>query len=116
MQNPKFKEIRINQILNKLVSVLCETPALILGINKIKGSISKNKHADFVVWDPESVINIDGQKISYAKPSMHTFYGKELYGLVKRTYLRGTCIYNSDQTQEINHKAMFISNQRCSEL
>jgi dihydropyrimidinase len=35
------------------VSILCERPAQILGIDRAKGSLAVGKQADIVVFDPD---------------------------------------------------------------
>ena len=61
-------------------------PAQILGISSSRGSISKGKLADFIVWDPH-VKHTLGQEYSYFDTS--PFAGHDMLGNICYVYLRG---------------------------
>ncbi|OMJ96288.1 hypothetical protein SteCoe_13 [Stentor coeruleus] len=74
--------------------ILSNNPAKVLNL-KNKGGIKKGKHADFVVWDPESKIKITSTFDKF--PHMSPLMGEELYGVIHRTYLRGTLVYSNNR-------------------
>lgn len=78
-----------------LISLLLSTkPAKILNL-KNKGGIKKGKHADLVVWDPESKTKITSTLDKF--PQMSPMIGEELYGVIHRTYLRGALAYSNNR-------------------
>ena len=111
---PYSRDVRINQILFKMVQMLSENPARMMGIDHLKGSIAVGKHADFVVWDNDQIIEINETRFkncpNYAE--MHVLSDRELYGRVERTYIRGECIYNRASVDDIAHTAQFIRNKK----
>ena len=74
--------------------ILSSNPAKVLNL-KNKGGIKKGKHADFVVWDPENKVKITSTFDKF--PQMSPLMGEELYGVVHRTYLRGTLVYSNNR-------------------
>jgi allantoinase len=60
-----------------------------------KGSIEVGKDADFVVWCPEEefVVEEDALFIQNKKTPYH---GEKMSGTVKRTFLRGQLIYQTN--------------------
>jgi allantoinase len=67
--------------LNQLVEWMCRAPARLAGLGR-KGAIEVGFDADLAIWNPELEFIAEG---AYA--------GRRLRGVVERTYLRGTCIY-----------------------
>ncbi|GJD06187.1 Probable allantoinase 1 [Galdieria sulphuraria] len=51
--------------------------------------------ADFVIWDPESLVNIT-ENWCFHRHKKSAFLGKQYYGEVKETFLRGSRIFKSD--------------------
>ncbi len=74
--------------MQKIIETTCYNPAKILGLDHLKGGISKGKHADFIIWDPYNSFNFEkNEYVPY--PETHIFLNKKFYGVVKKTYLRG---------------------------
>ena len=95
---------RDNALLMQVYRTTSYNPAKMLGISSKKGSIAKGKDADFVIWDPYQLENN-----SWLSPN-HTFAGKELLGMVFKTYIRGNLIYSKDVNDEIStiHEAEHV--------
>jgi len=96
--NPEFedqKEAVVHQIMKQLSQVMCLNPSKVLKIDHRKGSIAKNKDADFVIWDPFQI------KQTCLNPN-HVFSEKLLYGAVEKTYVRGHLIYNHQDVDQIS--------------
>ena len=64
-------------------------PAQTLGVEMSRGSISKGKYADLMVWDPRGKFVV-GADYPYSLTS--PFEGQELLGCVKKVYLRGRVV------------------------
>lgn len=66
-------------------------PAKILGLTN-RGSISKGKYADLIVWNPycraEAEVCPEYQQVC-------PFVGKELFGRIEKVYVRGNLAYDS---------------------
>jgi len=100
------KQKVMNEMLGKVVNLLCKNPAQIYNVDKVKGSIKTGKHADFVIWDPEQIIEVNEQEILYDNASSHVFHSRSLLGLVHKTYLRGKIIYDKDNTSVLKMHSM----------
>jgi len=95
--NSEFEDEKevVNKIMKQLSQVMCLNPAKVLKIDHRKGSIAKNKDADFVIWDPFQI------KQTCLNPN-HVFSDKLLYGAVEKTYVRGHLIYNHQDADQIS--------------
>lgn len=67
-------------------------PARFLGIDHRKGAIAKGYDADLVVWDPEAPFTVDPAML-YHRHKITPYDGMTLYGVVEKTFLRGTLVY-----------------------
>eukprot|EP00871_Galdieria_phlegrea_P000694 jgi/Galph1/1625/GphlegSOOS_G325.1 len=74
---------------------MSESPAKVFQMNDRKGRIASGLEADFVVWDPDSFFNVTSE-YCYYRHKMSAFLGKQFFGEVKETFLRGSRIYKSD--------------------
>ncbi|XP_015603039.1 uncharacterized protein LOC107271495 [Cephus cinctus] len=79
--------------------LLTRVPAELCSLNKRKGSLEEGMDADFVVWDPEKIIKIKESEILH-KNKLTPYEGKELYGRVVATILRGNYIYKHDKLSD----------------
>ena len=82
-----------NMYLVLLGLLLSTNPAKVINLQE-KGGIMKGKHADFVIWDPDTKNKISTTNDRY--PDMSPFIGEELYGTIHRTYLRGKLVYSAN--------------------
>lgn len=75
----------------QLTQWLSARPAALAGLSGRKGKIAPGADADFVVWDPDSTFLVEPSATLHRhKPSPYT--GRTLYGVVKKTYLRGRLV------------------------
>jgi hypothetical protein len=70
------------------------TPAAILGLSSLKGSLTAGKHADLVVWNP-----FERSEVMIQNPETCAFKGEQMWGRVHRTYLRGHLVYCNQPSQ-----------------
>jgi allantoinase len=71
---------------------MAEGPAKLAGCELRKGRIAKGYDADFVVFDPEAKFVATQEHLHY-RHRISPYLGEELCGIVKATYLRGTCVF-----------------------
>ncbi len=74
---------------------MCERPALLAGLGARKGRISRGMDADFVVWSPDEKFTVTPESIRHRHP-VTPYEGRELFGRVERTVLRGATIHLRD--------------------
>lgn len=77
--------------LGKLVEVLCENPARIMGLSARKGFIREGADADFAIIDPSASVKVDALKLKH-NTDFSPWQGQRLYGFPKYTLLRGQVI------------------------
>jgi allantoinase len=82
--------------LEQLVRWMCGAPAQLAGFAR-KGRVDVGYDADLVVFDPDAEFIVDAEAHRGHRPST-PYSGRRLRGVVKRTYLRGACVYGSGTT------------------
>jgi allantoinase len=83
-----------NCSLNQIVKWLCESPAVLPGLQYTKGKIQKGYDADFVVWDPEKSFTVT-KGIIHHKHKITPYLNKELYGTVEQTWVGGKKVFDN---------------------
>ena len=80
--------------LTDLIEWMCARPAKFLGLSERKGAIKVGYDADIIAFDPEAdfVINKD---IIQHKHKVTPYEGRQLKGVVHKTYVRGRLVYES---------------------
>jgi allantoinase len=73
---------------------MAEGPARLAGWESRKGRIAKGYDADFVVFDPEAKFVAKQEHFHY-RHRISPYLGEELRGVVKATYSRGSCVFES---------------------
>lgn len=72
---------------------LCSAPAKLVGLENRKGSLAKGFDADVVIWNPESNLRVDGNRLQH-RHKLTPYQNLSLNGVVKKTFLRGEKIYD----------------------
>lgn len=85
--------------LNDIVDWLCKNPAQFLGMANRKGSLAAGFDADIVIWDPRKKFKLSPDSIEH-KHKVTPYEGRELQGMVHRTYLQGEVIYGDGKVSE----------------
>jgi allantoinase len=70
-------------------------PARLAGLAQRKGAIATGHDADLVVWDPDATFVVDPARLHHRHP-VTPYAGRELRGLVKRTYVGGRLVHAHD--------------------
>jgi len=79
--------------INDIVKWLSRNPSKLIRRQNKKGQIAVGFDADLIVWSPEEKFIVTENMI-YHKHKVTPYLGKELYGVVKQTYLGGMKVYN----------------------
>ena len=77
--------------LEQVVRWMCTGPAHLAGL-RLKGSIDAGYDADLVIFDSEAEFTLETETM-VPQPGLTPYKGRRLRGVVKRTYLRGTDVY-----------------------
>ncbi len=77
--------------LGKMVELLCENPARIMGLSARKGFIRQGADADFALLDPSASVKVDASKLQH-NTDFSPWQGQTLQGFPKYTILRGQVI------------------------
>jgi allantoinase len=75
---------------------MAEQPAKLAGLGGRKGSIAAGRDADLVVFDPEASFTLTADRLHYRHP-VSPYLGEQLWGKVKKTFLRGTEIFSEGE-------------------
>jgi allantoinase len=72
----------------RVVEWMSSAPAKLAGIEDRKGAIRPGMDADLVVFDPERAFTVDPGSLNHRHP-ITPYAGRELYGKVEATFVRG---------------------------
>jgi allantoinase len=75
---------------------MAQQPARLAGCDKSKGRISAGYDADFVVFDPEAEFTVTEDRLHH-RHRVSPYLGERLRGVVKKTYLRGTAVFDDGE-------------------
>ncbi len=95
--------------LAELIDWMSTRPARFLGLSKKKGKIAEGFDADLVVFDPDANFKINKDIIQH-KHKVTPYEGRELKGVVRKTFVRGRLVYEdgrltaSSAGEQILHK------------
>jgi allantoinase len=70
-----------------------QRPAIFAGLCGRKGAIAPGFDADLVIWDPDSVLEVEPGGIFF-RHKVSPYLGAELHGRVHETLLRGRLVYD----------------------
>jgi allantoinase len=71
---------------------MAEAPAALVGLAQRKGRIAPGFDADLVAWSPDAAFTVDPVGLFHRHP-VTPYAGRRLQGTVRRTWLRGVCVY-----------------------
>lgn len=77
----------------EIVKWCCENTAKQVGLQNRKGYLRIGYDADFVIFDPDARQQVTNQGV-YFKNKLTAYNGQELSGIVQRTILRGSTIFD----------------------
>jgi allantoinase len=86
---------------------LCEKPALLPGLQEIKGKIAKGYDADLVVWDPDRSFKVTTEQLNH-KHKITPYLNQELYGVVEQTWLNGELIFEQGNFPALNKGKLIL--------
>ena len=72
---------------------MCSGPARLAGLAQKKGAISVGCDADLVILDPDRRFHVDPTALHH-RHKLTPYAGRELTGVVKKTFLRGQPIFD----------------------
>ena len=78
-----------------LVRWMAVAPAALAGLTA-KGAIEAGRDADLVAFAPEASFTVEPAKLAHRHP-LTPYAGRELTGVVRRTWLRGRSVYGAGQ-------------------
>ena len=81
--------------LPRLLEVVSSGAAQRYGLAGRKGSIEVGKDADFVFVDPDGEYRVKGAEL-LSKGTITPFEGMRLRGAIRRTYVRGTAVWDAE--------------------
>ena len=79
-----------------LMRWLCYEPAKLVHLEHRKGLIAEGLDADFVIWNPDTQITVNGALLHH-RHKVTPYNGEVLSGLVQKTFLRGQKIYDGGE-------------------
>jgi len=86
--------------LSKVFEWLSSRPAQFAGMGSRKGAIAVGKDADFLLFQPEKKFTLTREMIRY-KHQISPYIGRELFGPVRMTFLRGKPAFEASSTQPL---------------
>ncbi|HKO63200.1 MAG TPA: allantoinase AllB [Pyrinomonadaceae bacterium] len=78
---------------------LCSAPAALVGLGNRKGALATGYDADVIIWNPAKSFRVEGEKLHH-RHKLTPYEGRELTGVVERTFLRGEQIYIADHIND----------------
>ena len=87
--------LKENMSLEKFIPLVTEHPAKFIGVDKRKGKIAPGYDADLVVWNPHKKRRIITGDILF-RHKICPYIGEELSGLVQRTIINGSTVYENN--------------------
>ncbi len=86
-------------------------PSRLAGLEGRKGALSPGYDADLVIWDPEASFTVEPERLHH-RHKLTPYAGRTLYGVVRRTLLRGATIYQDGELVETPHGRLLIRGER----
>ena len=83
---------------NMLAERLSQRPAEVFSVEG-KGKIESGFDADLVVWDPDQTFVVNGKDLLHRHP-VTPYEGRELFGMVKHSFVRGRHVFGLGASEE----------------
>ena len=80
--------------LERLVELVCASPAKIFGLYPQKGALQLGSDADFVIFDPNAEWTLTPEILLH-KNKHSPYIGRTFCGRVESTFVRGSCVYEN---------------------
>jgi dihydropyrimidinase len=100
--------------LNRMVELLCTSPAKLFGLYPRKGALAVGSDADIVVFDPERRITISSAA-DHSKSDYNLFEGTEVTGTPEVVLLRGRVLVENDRLVAEPGIGQFVKRARFGE-
>src|ERR671935_109208 len=100
--------------LNRMVELLCTSPAKLFGLYPRKGTIAVGSDADIVVFDPEKPVTISAAT-HHSKTDYNLFEGTEVTGTPEIVLLRGNVLVENDELVAEPGVGRFVARARFGE-
>jgi allantoinase len=79
--------------LGRLAQWMADAPARLAGLATRKGRIAPGYDADLVAFDPDAAFEVSGESLHH-RHKLTPYLGRSLFGVVRRTWLRGRPIFS----------------------
>jgi len=94
--------------LRDLTRWLCDAPASLVSLDQRKGAIAAGFDADFVVWNPQAQLRVEGEALEH-RHKLTPYEGMTLQGVVETTFLRGQRIYDNGEMTGVPRGVLLTS-------
>jgi len=88
--------------LPRVVQWMSQRPAALAGLGDRKGRIAPGYDADLFAWAPEQMLRVTPESLRF-RHKQSPYVGRDLYGEVRRTWLRGTIVYDAGRMTSAPH-------------
>ncbi len=75
---------------------MCQTPAVMVGLDHRKGTLAPGKDADLVCWRPDAAFRVEESSLRH-RHKLTPYAGTELFGIVEWTMVRGQIVFSEGQ-------------------
>lgn len=79
---------------------MCQAPAARVGLDDRKGVLAPGKDADLVCWQPDAAFGVEESSLLH-RHKLTPYAGKELYGIVEWTMVRGRTVFAEGRVHPI---------------
>jgi dihydropyrimidinase len=100
--------------LNRMVELLCTSPARLFGLYPRKGTIAPGSDADLVIFDPERRTTISAAR-QHSKSDYNLYEGTEVTGDVDTVLIRGTVVVDEGELKVEPGFGQFVARARFGE-
>jgi dihydropyrimidinase len=100
--------------LNRMVELLCTSPARLFGLYPRKGTIAPGSDADLVIFDPERRTTISAAS-QHSKSDYNLYEGTEVVGDVDTVLIRGTVVVDEGELKVEPGFGQFVARSRFGE-